>query len=95
MISFQLAKEVMPHLEDVRAAKCPFQLVNVLAIVKDAATSSVAKNLKPGASVWEGITAHIAKLMEDGNKLLPLILEQENVQKSAYLTPQSYSLTCI
>lgn len=78
----QLAQQVMPHLSDVRAAKSPFQLATILSTVKETAIASVAKDLKPTASVWEAISQHVSQLMEDGNKLLPLILEQENVQKS-------------
>ncbi|KAG2022561.1 hypothetical protein CC2G_000299 [Coprinopsis cinerea AmutBmut pab1-1] len=76
-----LAQSVMPHLGDVRSAKGPFQLSTILNLVKQTATSTVAKDLKPGASVWEAISSNIGQLMEEGNKLLPLILEQENVQK--------------
>lgn len=81
----------MPHLSDVRAAKSPFQLATILSTVKETAIASVAKDLKPTASVWEAISEHVSQLMEGGNKLLPLILEQDNVQKSkrtclSYLT---------
>lgn len=76
----------MPHLSDVRAAKGPFQLTTILAIVKQTAASTVAKDLKPGASVWEAVSQHVLQLVEDGNKLLPLTLEQENVQKGTCIS---------
>ncbi|KAH6911162.1 dynactin [Coprinopsis sp. MPI-PUGE-AT-0042] len=82
-----LAQQVMPHLSDARAAKSPFQLKTVLDFVKETATSTVAKDLKPGASVWEALSSYIGQLMEEGNKLLPLILEQENVQKITGTAP--------
>ncbi|RXW18504.1 hypothetical protein EST38_g7340 [Candolleomyces aberdarensis] len=82
-----LAQQVMPHLSDVRAAKSPFQLATILSTVKETAIASVAKDLKPTASVWEAISEHVSQLMEGGNKLLPLILEQENVQKITGTAP--------
>ncbi len=45
----------MPHLSDARSAKSPFQLNAVLNLVKQIATSTVAKDLKPGVSVWEAV----------------------------------------
>jgi dynactin 1 len=83
----------MPHLSDVRSAKSPFQLATILGIVKQTATASVAKDLKPGASVWESISQYVSQLMEEGNKLLPLMLENDNVQKSESVVnthPASY-----
>ncbi|KAJ2917876.1 hypothetical protein MD484_g2604, partial [Candolleomyces efflorescens] len=82
-----LAQQVMPHLSDVRAAKSPFQLATILSTVKETAIASVAKDLKPTASVWEAISEHMSQLMEGGNKLLPLILEQDNVQKISGTAP--------
>ena len=82
----------MPHLSDVRSAKSPFQLATVLGIVKQTATASVAKDLKPGASVWESISQYVSQLMEEGNKLLPLMLENDNVQKSkSFLSASCFS----
>ncbi|TFK24263.1 dynactin [Coprinopsis marcescibilis] len=82
-----LAQSVMPHLSDVRAAKSPFQLTTVLGIVKQTAASTVAKEIKPGASVWDAISDYINQLMDEGNKLLPLTLEKENVQKITGTAP--------
>ena len=74
----------MPHLGDARSAKSAFQLTTVLGIVKQTATSTVAKDMKPGASTWEAVGGSIAHLTEEASKLLPLALETENVLKSAY-----------
>ena len=71
----------MPHLSDARAAKSPFQLTTVLTFVRQLATSTVAKGLKPGGSAWEAIGASISQLLEEGSKLLPLAMEPENVLK--------------
>ncbi|KAF6754161.1 dynactin [Ephemerocybe angulata] len=82
-----LAQQVMPHLSDVRAAKSPFQLATILGLVKQTATSTVAKDLKPGASAWEAVSQYVSQLLEDGNKLLPMTLEPDNVQKITGTAP--------
>jgi hypothetical protein len=40
--------------------------------------------MKPGASTWEAVGGSIRHLTEEGSKLLPLVLENENVLKSAF-----------
>lgn len=75
----------MPHLSDARGAKGPFQLTTVLAFVKQIAASTVAKDLKPGASAWEAIGTSISQLLVEGGKLLPLAMEPENVLKGLLL----------
>ncbi|RDB28736.1 Dynactin, isoform [Hypsizygus marmoreus] len=82
-----LAQQIMPHLSDARSAKSPFQLTTLLALVKQTASSTVAKDIKPGDSVWEAIGAFIAQLIQEGGKLLPLTLEQENVLKVSGAPP--------
>ncbi|GLB43572.1 putative dynein associated protein [Lyophyllum shimeji] len=82
-----LAQQIMPHLSDARAAKAPFQLTTLLALVKQTATATVAKDLKPGDSVWDAIRAAIAVVVQDGGKLLPLALEAENVLKISGTAP--------
>lgn len=72
----------MPHLRDVRSAKTSFQLTTVLGVVKQAATSTVAKDMKPGASPWEAIADVITQLIEESGKLVQPISEPENVLKS-------------
>lgn len=49
--------------------------------------STVAKDLRPGASFWEAVGEAIAHLAGECNKLLPIALEPENVVKSAYPLP--------
>lgn len=71
----------MPHLSDARSAKSPFQLTTLLALVKQTAASTVAKDIKPGESAWDAIGASIAQLVQEGGKLLPLAMESENVVK--------------
>ena len=71
----------MPHLSDARSAKSPFQLNTILALVKQIATSTVAKDLKPGASAWEAVGEFISQLIVEDAKLLPLMMEAENVFK--------------
>ncbi|KAK2464772.1 hypothetical protein APHAL10511_003190 [Amanita phalloides] len=82
-----LAQQIMPHLSDARSAKSPFQLNTVLALVKQIATSTVAKDLKPGASVWGVVRDFISRLIADGAKLLPLVMEAENVFKLSGVAP--------
>ncbi|KAJ7082516.1 dynein associated protein-domain-containing protein [Mycena crocata] len=84
-ISF--AQQIMPHLSDVRSSKAPFQLTTILSFVKQIATSTVAKDMKPGVSPWEAIGESIAQLVQEGSKLLPLTLEAENVIKVSGVSP--------
>jgi hypothetical protein len=75
----------MPHLSDARGAKSPFQLTTILMFVKQIATSTVAKDLKPGSSAWEAIGTSISHLIEEGSKLFPLAMEPESVLKGSSL----------
>ncbi|KIK02267.1 hypothetical protein K443DRAFT_677778 [Laccaria amethystina LaAM-08-1] len=84
---FSLAQGLMPHLGDARSAKSALQLTTVLGIVKQTATSTVAKDMKPGASTWEAVGGSIRHLTEEGSKLLPLVLENENVLKITGVAP--------
>ncbi|KAF8899310.1 dynein associated protein-domain-containing protein [Infundibulicybe gibba] len=82
-----LAQQVMPHLSDVRSSKTSFQLTTILSFVKQTASSTVAKDLKPGASMWEAIALSITQLIYEGGKLLPLAMESENVLKISGIAP--------
>lgn len=72
----------MTHLKDVRSSKSSFQLPAVLGIVKQSATSTVVKDMKPGASPWDAIGDVITHLIEESTKLVQPISEPENVIKS-------------
>lgn len=72
----------MPHLRDVRSSKTSFQLTTVLGVVKQAATSTVAKDMKPGASPWDAIADVMRHLIEESGKLVQPISEPDNVLKS-------------
>ncbi|KAG6380679.1 dynein associated protein-domain-containing protein [Boletus reticuloceps] len=76
-----LAQQVIPHLSDARSAKSSFQLATVLSFAKQTAMSTVAKDLRPGASCWEAVGEAIAQLAGECSKLLPIALEPENVIK--------------
>ncbi|KAG1889599.1 uncharacterized protein F5891DRAFT_1214782 [Suillus fuscotomentosus] len=80
-----LAQQVIPHLSDARSAKAPFQLATVLSYARQTATSTVAKDMKPGTSCFEAVGEAIAQLSAECNKLLPLAMEPENVFKSRLL----------
>jgi dynactin 1 len=75
----------MPHLSDARSAKSSFQLTTILAYVKQIASSTVAKDIRPGESAWEAIGASISQLIQEGSKLLPSAMEPENVVKGKFL----------
>lgn len=72
----------MPHLRDVRASKCPFQLTSILAVVKQSATSTVTPEMKPGVSPWEAVGDFMTLLIEESTKLVQPVSEPENVLKS-------------
>ncbi|KAF8555146.1 dynactin [Imleria badia] len=76
-----LAQQVIPHLSDARSAKSSFQLATVLSYAKQIAMSTVAKDLRPGASCWQAVGDAMAQLAGECNKLLPIALEPENVVK--------------
>jgi len=72
----------MPHLKDVRSSKSPFQLTTILAVVKESLVSTVAPDMKPGASPWEALGDVITHMIEESSKLVQPLLEPENVLKS-------------
>ncbi|KXN84997.1 hypothetical protein AN958_11842 [Leucoagaricus sp. SymC.cos] len=76
-----LAQQIMNHTNDARSSKSSFQLTTVLGFVKSTATSTVAKDLKPGESPWDAVGNALTQLVEEGTKLLPLVLENENMIK--------------
>lgn len=78
----KLARPIMEHTNNARSSQSAFLLNKVLEFVKETGTKTVAKNLKPGESVWEAVGMAISRLVEEGSKLLPLIHENENVIKS-------------
>jgi len=82
-----LAQQIMPHLSDARSAKSPFQLSTVLALVKQIATSTVAKDLKPVTEVWEAIGEFVSHLAAEGTKLLLLMIKPENLFKLSSVAP--------
>jgi dynactin 1 len=84
LLPVQLAQQIMPHLSDVRSSKTSFQLTTVLALVKQIASSTVAKDKSPRLSSWEAVGESITQLIEEGGKLLPLTLETENVLKGSF-----------
>lgn len=72
----------MPHLSDARSSKAPFQLATVLSFVKQIASSTVAKDMKPGITAWEAVGESLTQVVEEGSKLLPMVMEPENVLSS-------------
>ena len=68
--------------KEIHASKSPFQLTTILSVVKQSATSTIAKDLKPGVSPWETVGDAISRLIEEDGKLLPSVLEHESVLKS-------------
>ncbi|KAF9478081.1 dynactin [Pholiota conissans] len=82
-----VAQQIMPHLRDARSSKTSFQLTTILSVVKQSATSTVAKDMKPGASPWEAIGEVITHLIEESSKLVQPISEPENVLKITGTAP--------
>jgi hypothetical protein len=83
----KLARPIMEHTNNARSSQSAFLLNKVLGFVKETGTKTVAKDLKPGESVWEAVGMSISRIVEEGSKLLPLILENENVIKSKLSLP--------
>ena len=81
-----LAQKIMTYLKDVRPSKSSFQLSAVLGIVKQPAATTVVKDMKPGASLWDAIGNVITHLIEEStNWFVQPISEPENVIKSKYI----------
>ncbi|KAF9567724.1 dynactin [Agrocybe pediades] len=82
-----LAQQIMPHLRDVRASKTPFQLTTILGLVKESVVSTVAPDMKPGASPWETLGDVFTHMIEESSKLVQPLLEHENVLKITGTAP--------
>jgi len=74
----------MSHLSDARASKSSFQLTTILSYAKDLASTTVGVNSKPGTQWWEAVGETITQLIQEGGKLLPSTMENENVLKSEF-----------
>lgn len=75
----------MSNISEVRSSKSPFQLTTILGYVKQNASSTIAQDLKPGASVWEAIGEYVTGMIQEASKLLPQMMEAENVSKGAFI----------
>lgn len=71
------------YLADVRAAKHPFQLSGVLAIVREIATATMSRREATAIPSWDDVSASLLQLIKDASDILPAIMENENVIKSA------------
>jgi dynactin 1 len=73
----------MPHVDEVRASKSPFQLSKVLSFVNNIASSTVAKICKDTTSSWASLAKAISELVTQTNALFPKTTDHESVVKSA------------
>ncbi|KAI9513092.1 dynein associated protein-domain-containing protein [Russula earlei] len=89
MVNFgiQLAQQMMPHIDEVRASKSSFQLDKVLSLVNSIASSTVAKICKETTSSWASLSKAISELVAQTNALLPKTMDHENVVKIAGTAP--------
>ncbi|KAF8644238.1 hypothetical protein AX16_008593 [Volvariella volvacea WC 439] len=81
------AQKVMLHLQDVRSLKGPFQLTFVLSSVKETATTTAIKDLKPGSSVWDALNDYIIQLSQEASRLVPLSMENDSILKMSRVAP--------
>jgi len=72
----------MPHVDEVRASKSPFQLSKLLSFVNNIASSTVAKICKDTTSSWASLAKAISELVTQTNALSPKTMEHESVVKS-------------
>jgi dynactin 1 len=79
----------MPHINDIRSSKAPFQLAKVMQLVKETANSTVgpagADTSGQNANPWDLINKFIEHLIDEGARLQPLMMENENIVKGWYL----------
>lgn len=78
----QLAQLIMPHIGDVRAAKCAFQLSTVLSFVKQSAASTVGKAGSEDVASWDSVGEFLGQVIGEANRIVPMSLEAENTLKS-------------
>ncbi|KAH8998801.1 dynein associated protein-domain-containing protein [Lactarius hatsudake] len=86
-LGIQLAQQTMPHIDEVRASKSPFQLGKVLSFVNDVASSTVAKICKNTASPWTALSDAISELVSQANALFPNTMDIENIVKITGAAP--------
>lgn len=77
----ELAQSVNGYLADVRAAKHPFQLGGILAIVHEIATATMSRREATIPS-WDDVSSSLLQLIKDASDILPTVMENENVIKS-------------
>ena len=81
----------MPHIGDVRAAKCAFQLSRVLSFVKQSASSTVGKAGSENAASWDAVGEFFGQVIGEANRIVPMSLEAENTLKSK--SPQQWTVS--
>ena len=72
----------MPHIGDVRGAKCAFQISTVLSFVKQSAASTVGKAGSENAASWDSVGEFFGQVIGEANRIVPMSLEAENTLKS-------------
>ncbi|KAK0481445.1 dynein associated protein-domain-containing protein [Armillaria novae-zelandiae] len=82
-----LAKQIMPHLSDVRTAKASFQLNYNSRLCEASYYYDCGYGCEDRYFFWEPIGASLSQLVQEGGKLLPLIMEAENVAKASSIAP--------
>ncbi|KAF9260836.1 dynactin [Marasmius fiardii PR-910] len=82
-----LAQQTLKHVGDARSAKVPFQLTTIVGFAKELASTTTGINYKPGTLWWEAVGETVTQLVQEGGKLLPSILEAENVVKITGIPP--------
>ncbi|KAM5535272.1 hypothetical protein V8D89_011078 [Ganoderma adspersum] len=82
-----LAQLIMPHIGDVRAAKCAFQLSTVLSFVKQSAASTVGKASSEDVASWDSVGEFLGQVIGEANRIVPMSLEAENTLKISGTAP--------
>ncbi|SRR6266851_3357331 len=77
----------MPHVNEVRGSKSPFQLGKVLSFVNNIIPSTVAKICKDTTSSWASLAKAISELVAQTNALFSKTMDHENV-----ITSMSHNL---
>ena len=72
----------MPHIGDVRGAKCAFQISTVLSFVKQSAASTVGKAGSENAASWDSVGEFFGQVIGEANRIVHMSLEVENMLKS-------------
>jgi hypothetical protein len=77
----QLAKRIGGYVAEIRSAKEPLQLRTVLGFLREITLEVTGESDHP----WDVVAGFIARLGQEAATLLPTLMDQDQVEKGAFL----------